>query len=240
MARGYDPAELEPRWQQAWEEAALFRADATSGRPPFYNLHMFPYPSGDLHMGHAEAFSLSDAIARYRRLRGDEVMNPIGWDSFGLPRRTRRSSGASTRRRGRTEHRDAGRHHAADGLRLGLVPAPAYERPRPTTAGPSGSSCSCTGRGGAYRAEAEVNWCPFDQTVLANEQVVDGRCERCGNEVTKKALTQWFFRITDFAQRLLDDMAQLEQDVARPRARPAAQLDRAQRGRRGDLPRHGR
>ena len=82
---GYDPHEIEPRWQEAWARADLYRADPGTGRPLYYALHMFPYPSGDLHMGHAEAFSLADAVARYARLRGREVMNPIGWDSFGLP-----------------------------------------------------------------------------------------------------------------------------------------------------------
>ena len=85
MATGYKPSEIEPRWQQAWADAALFVTDDSSPKPPYYALHMFPYPSGDIHMGHVEAFSLADAVARYARLRGFEVMNPIGWDSFGLP-----------------------------------------------------------------------------------------------------------------------------------------------------------
>ena len=211
MARGYDPAEVETRWQRAWADARLFEADAASGKPPFYALHMFPYPSGDLHMGHAEAFSLADAIARYQRLRGKEVMNPIGWDSFGLP-----AENAAIKRgvdpKGWTyENVET---QAATMRRLGF--AWDWSR-RLHTSDPEYYRWTqwiflqLYEAGWAYRADAEVNWCPNDQTVLANEQVIDGRCERCGAEVTKKALTQWFFRITEFAQRLLDDMAQLEE-----------------------------
>jgi leucyl-tRNA synthetase len=210
VATGYDPQEIEPRWQQAWERDGLYVADETSDKPPYYALHMFPYPSGDLHMGHAEAFSLADAVARYARLRGYEVMNPIGWDSFGLPAEnaaikrgvdpgewtyTNIETQAATMRRLGFAWDWSRRLHTSD---------PAYYR------WTQWIFLELLRAGLAYRKSANVNWCPTDQTVLANEQVINGRCERCDTEVTKKALEQWFFKITDYADRLLDDHAQLE------------------------------
>ena len=210
MATGYDPAEIETRWQQAWERDGLFVADEHSGRPLFYALHMFPYPSGDLHMGHVEAFSLADAVARYQRLRGHEVMNPIGWDSFGL------NAENAAIRRGidpREWTYDNIETQAATMRRLGL--AWDWSR-RLHTSDPEYYRWTqwiflqLFHAGWAYRKDANVNWCPSCQTVLANEQVKNGACEYCDTEVTKKPLTQWFFAITDFAQRLLDDMEALE------------------------------
>jgi leucyl-tRNA synthetase len=175
-----------------------------------YVVAMFPYPSGDLHMGHAEAYCISDAIARYRRLRGDTVLHPIGWDSFGLPAEN------AARKRGEDprEWTYANIETQAESLRqLGI----AFDwSTRLHTSDPSFYRWNqwlflqLFHHGLAYRAEAEVNWCPRDSTVLANEQVIGGRCERCATAVVRKPLTQWFFRTTAYARRLLDDMAQLE------------------------------
>ncbi len=210
MATGYDPHEIEPRWQRWWEQHRLFDADDLSEKPRFYALHMFPYPSGDLHMGHVEAFGLGDAVARYQRLRGHEVMNPIGWDSFGLPA----ENAAIQRGVDPREWTYANiERHVATMSRLGFswdwsrrlhTSDPEYYR------WTQWLFIRLYEAGWAYRDTADVNWCPSCQTVLANEQVVEGRCERCDAEVTKRALEQWFFRITDFADRLLDDMAHLE------------------------------
>ena len=211
MPTGYNPAEIEPRWQQAWEEADLFVAsDTDTGRQPYYALHMFPYPSGDLHMGHVEAFSLADAVARFARLQGLEVMNPIGWDSFGLPAENAAIKRGVDPRAWTYANIET---HVETMKRMGF--AWDWSR-RLHTSDPEYYKWTqwlflqLRSGGWAYRREADVNWCPNDQTVLANEQVIAGRCERCDALVTKKALTQWFLKITDFAQRLLDDMDQLE------------------------------
>jgi leucyl-tRNA synthetase len=171
---------------------------------------MFPYPSGDLHMGHAEVFALHDVIARYWRLRGYDVLNPIGWDSFGLP-----AENAAIRR---DEHPStytyANIETQAESIRrYGL----SFDWSRRLhTSDPEYYKWTqwlflrFRERGLAYRKSSPVNWCPNDQTVLANEQVVQGMCERCGAEVTKRELTQWYFKVTDYAQRLLDDMEGLK------------------------------
>ncbi|CAN5917653.1 leucine--tRNA ligase [soil metagenome] len=205
----YDPHEIEPRWGKAWEEAGLFVADEQSDKPPFYALHMFPYPSGDLHMGHVEAFSLADAVARYRRLQGYEVMNPIGWDSFGLPAENAAIKRGADPKAWTYANIET---HAATMKRMGF--AWDWSR-RLHTSDPDYYKWTqwlflqLYEAGWAYRQQADVNWCPNDQTVLANEQVINGHCERCDTVVTKKSLTQWFLRITAFADRLLSDMDQL-------------------------------
>ena len=207
---GYDPSEIEPFWQRAWADAALFDADDMSEKPPFYALHMFPYPSGDLHMGHVEAFSLGDAVARYQRLRGYEVMNPIGWDSFGLPAENAAIQRGADPEAWTQANIEA---HVATMTRLGF--AWDWSR-RLQTSDPryyrwtQWLFLELFKAGWAYRKDALVNWCPSCQTVLANEQVIAGRCERCDADVGKKTLNQWFLKITDFAERLLGDMAELE------------------------------
>src|SRR5438067_3750812 len=208
---GYEPAEIEPRWMKTWEEEELYRAsdDPKDPRPRFYALDMFPYPSGDLHMGHVEAFSGGDAVARYRAMRGDNVLHPIGWDAFGLPA----ENAAITRGIHPREWTLANiEQQAASFKRMGM--SFDWSR-RLATCDPEYYRWTqwlflrMFERDLAYRRLAAANWCPKDQTVLANEQVQQGRCERCGTPVERRDLTQWFFRTTAYAERLLDDMAEL-------------------------------
>ena len=200
----------EAKWLPVWEELDPFRADDDSPREKRYALTMFPYPSGDLHMGHAEVTALHDVIARYWWQRGYEVLNPIGWDSFGLPAENaaiQRNEHPATYTYANIETQAASfRKYAVsfDWSRRLHTSDPEYYR------WTQWLFLKLRERGLAYRKSSPVNWCPNDQTVLANEQVVDGMCERCGAEVTKRELTQWYFKVTDYAQRLLDDMDDLD------------------------------
>ncbi|GAB7191392.1 leucine--tRNA ligase [Kineococcus sp. NUM-3379] len=207
----YDAHAVQERWLPVWDDLAPFRSGAPGDeRPKKYVLDMFPYPSGDLHMGHAEAYALGDVVARYWVQRGFDVLHPIGWDAFGLP-----AENAAIQRgldpRGWThdniaQQRASMRRYACsfDWDRVLVTCDPEYYRWNQWL------FLRMHEKGLAYRRPSLVNWCPNDQTVLANEQVVDGLCERCDTPVTKKKLTQWYLRITDYADRLLDDMAQLE------------------------------
>jgi leucyl-tRNA synthetase len=209
--RRYDASEIEPKWQRVWEDDGLYRAsdDPADPRPRFYALDMFPYPSGDLHLGHAEAFSGGDAIPRFKAMRGYNVLHPIGWDAFGLP-----AENAAIKRgvdpkawtyanieQGEASFKRMGM--SFDWTRRVVTCDPDYYR------WTQWLFLQLFERGLAYRKKSPVNWCPKDATVLANEQVIGGACERCGTMVERRDLTQWFFKITDYAQRLLDDMAEL-------------------------------
>ncbi|WP_193599151.1 leucine--tRNA ligase [Microbacterium sp. YJN-G] len=203
--------DIQSKWQQYWAENDTFLAGgADDNRPRKYVLAMFPYPSGDLHMGHAENYLYSDIVARFWRHRGHNVLNPIGWDSFGLPAENaaiRRGADPREWTYKNIEQQKAGfRAYGVsfDWSRVLHTSDPEYYRWNQWL------FLKMYERGLAYRKKSPVNWCPNDQTVLANEQVVDGRCERCGAEVVKKKLTQWYFRITEYADRLLDDLNQLE------------------------------
>ncbi|RYC14653.1 leucine--tRNA ligase [Nocardioides zhouii] len=206
----YDIAATETKWQRVWEELDPFRADDDSPREKRYALTMFPYPSGDLHMGHAEVFALHDVVARYWWQRGYEVLNPMGFDSFGLP-----AENAAIRN---DEHPDTyTRANIAKSIESCKKYAASFDWSRTfNTSDPDYYRWTqwlfleFFKRGLAYRKNSAVNWCPNDQTVLANEQVVGGVCDRCGAEVTKKELTQWYFKITDYAQELLDGLDDLE------------------------------
>ncbi|MEV0893275.1 leucine--tRNA ligase [Promicromonospora sp. NPDC050262] len=187
-----------------------FAASDDGARPRRYLLTMFPYPSGDLHMGHAEVFAITDVVARYWRAKGFDVLNPVGWDSFGLPAenaaiRRGEHPAVFTEANIATQAASIERYGVSfDWSRRLHTHEPGYYR------WTQWLFARLHERGLAYRAEAEVNWCPHDRTVLANEQVVDGACERCGTAVVARSLTQWFFRITAYADRLLDDMTLLE------------------------------
>ncbi|WP_329430781.1 leucine--tRNA ligase [Streptosporangium sp. NBC_01495] len=208
----YDPQALQVKWQRRWEELDPFRAsdDPADPRERRYMLDMFSYPSGDLHMGHAEVFALGDVISRYWVQRGYNVLHPVGWDSFGLP-----AENAAIKHNA----------HPAEWTYANIeTQANSYRRYGISFDWSRRLHTSDTSyykwtqwlfnrffeRGLAYRKGGLVNWCPNDQTVLANEQVKDGRCERCGAEVVRRELTQWYFKITDYADRLLDDMSLLE------------------------------
>jgi leucyl-tRNA synthetase len=205
----YDAAAAQERWQAFWEADATFAPADDGSRERRYMLDMFPYPSGDLHMGHAEAFVMGDVIARYWRLKGYDVLHPIGWDSFGL----NAENAAIQRNIHPAEWTYANIETQANSFkRYGLsldwtrrlhTSDPEYYR------WTQWLFLRFRERGLAYRKDSWVNWCPQDQTVLANEQVVAGLCERCGSQVTKRQLNQWYFKITDYAQRLLDDMDEL-------------------------------
>jgi leucyl-tRNA synthetase len=208
---GYDAYAIQQKWQSRWAESDPFRAGgAEDRRPRKYVLGMFPYPSGDLHMGHAENYAYVDVVARFWRHRGYNVLNPIGWDSFGLPAENAAiQRGADPREwtyANIAQHKKSFREYGSsyDWSRILHTSDPEYYRWNQWL------FQLLYERGLAYRKESPVNWCPNDQTVLANEQVVDGHCERCGAEVVKKKLTQWYFKITDYADRLLDDLNQLE------------------------------
>src|SRR5881628_775643 len=212
MTRRYDASEIEPKWVKVWEDERLYEAseDPDDDRPRFYALDMFPYPSGDLHMGHAEAFSGGDAVARYQAMRGNNVLHPIGWDAFGLA-----AENAAIQRG--IHPKEWTYANIADQERTFRRYGMAFDWSRKlATCDPEFYRWTqwlflkLFEKGLAYRRLAPANWCPKDQTVLANEQMIQGRCWRCGTPVVRRDLVQWFFKITDYADRLLDDMEQLE------------------------------
>ncbi|MDR2896273.1 MAG: leucine--tRNA ligase, partial [Propionibacteriaceae bacterium] len=210
MVDGYDAARAQEKWQSFWEKNATFATLDDGSKPRRYMLDMFPYPSGDLHMGHAEAFVMGDVVARYWRLLGYDVMHPLGWDSFGLPAENAAIAHDSdpatwTYANIETQVRSFKRYGlSVDWSRRLHTSDVEYYR------WTQWLFLRFYEKGLAYRKASYVNWCPSCQTVRANEQVTQGLCDRCHSQVTKRRLTQWFFRITDYAQRLLDDMPQLE------------------------------
>jgi len=198
----YVPKEIEEKWQRAWADARVAEVDVAAPGEKFYMLNMFPYPSGDLHVGHGRNYILGDALYRFFRMRGRIALNPMGWDAFGLP-----AENAAIKRRIHPREWTLGNiaRMKAQFARWGIL----YDWSKEL------ASCEpeyykwnqwlflqLYRRGLAYRGKAPVNWCPNDQTVLANEQVIDGKCERCKTTVVQRELEQWFFKITDYADRL--------------------------------------
>ena len=209
--QAYDFAYVQEKWLPIWDKLEPFKSGrADDPRPKKYVLDMFPYPSGDLHMGHAEAYALGDVIARYWIQKGFNVMHPIGWDAFGLPAENAAIKRNEDPRIWTYENiatqKSSMRRYACsfDWDRVFNTCDPEYYKWNQWL------FTKLHDRGLAYRKDSAVNWCPGCQTVLANEQVVAGLCERCDSAVTKKKLNQWYFKITDYADRLLDDMAELE------------------------------
>lgn len=205
----YEFEKIEKKWQSYWEEQDLYAVD-DSGDNRYYTLEMFPYPSGKLHMGHVRNYSIGDVVSRFKRMNGSDVLHPMGWDAFGLP-----AENAAIKHK---THPNEWTWNNIESMReqlkrLGI----SYDWNREV------ASCHpdyykwnqwlfllLYKNGLAYKKRSQVNWCPSCTTVLANEQVISGECERCGSAVAKKDLEQWFFKITDYAQRLLDDLEKLE------------------------------
>jgi leucyl-tRNA synthetase len=208
----YDPHAIEPKWQDVWAREQTWEVsnDAAAGAETAYVLEMLPYPSGEPHMGHLKNYSVGDAVAHFRRRTGARVLHPMGYDAFGLPAENNaiktgvhpREATAASIAAFQEQFRSWG--ISIDWSREFGTHEPRYYR------WTQWIFLKLLERGLAYRKEAAVNWCPKDATVLANEQVIDGRCERCGTPVELRQLEQWFFRITDYADRLLDDLEQIE------------------------------
>lgn len=209
MNERYDFASIESKWQTKWAEEKLYQVTEDNTKPKYYCLEMFPYPSGNLHMGHVRNYSIGDVIARFKTMHGYNVLHPIGWDSFGLPAENAAIKHKTPPAKWTTENiANMNRQLHAMGL--------SYDWDREvTTCLPEYYKWTqwfflqFYKKGLAYKKGASVNWCPGCQTVLANEQVVDGLCERCDSVVEKKSLEQWFFKITDYADRLLKDLDKL-------------------------------
>jgi len=209
MAETYDFRSTERAWQERWENEGIYRTRDDDPREKYYVLEMLPYPSGDLHVGHAKNYTLGDAIARSMRMLGYNVLHPMGWDAFGLPAENaaiQRGIDPNTWTRSNIENM----------VRQLRLIGTSYDWSREiTTCSPEYYRWNqwlflrLYERGLAYKREAPVNWCPHDATVLANEQVIDGKCWRCGHAVERRNLSQWFLKITDYAQRLLDDLDEL-------------------------------
>ena len=210
MKQGYFPQEIEKRWQAKWEEKKAFFTPDSDDKPKYYALSMFPYPSGKLHMGHVRNYTITDVIARFKKAQGYNVLHPMGWDSFGLP-----AENAAMQRGANPEAwTDENIAYMTKQLKmLGL----SYDWEREVaTCKPDYYKWTqwlfiqLYKKGLAYKKEAAVNWCEKCGTVLANEQVIDGKCWRCDSVVEKKYLSQWFFKITDYAERLLKDLDLLD------------------------------
>ena len=206
----YIPQEIEGKWQEKWENAHTFHADLDRTRPEYYVLEMFPYPSGNIHMGHVRNYSIGDVVARFKRMQGFNVLHPMGWDAFGLPAEN-------------AAHQN--NIHPAIWTRQNIQSMKKQIKALGISYDWEKEVATCNEdyyrwtqwlfllmyeKGLAYRKNAAVNWCDSCGTVLANEQVIDGRCWRCDSEVHKKDLEQWFLKITDYADRLLADIEELK------------------------------
>ena len=210
MKERYDFKEIEKKWQNYWEENKCFKTVEDPSRKKYYCLEMFPYPSGKLHMGHVRNYAIGDVVARFKKMDGYNVLHPMGWDSFGLP-----AENAAIKHgihpsiwtwdniaEMRKQQKELGLSYDWD--REVATCHPDYYRWMQWI------FIQFYKRGLAYKKENPVNWCPSCQTVLANEQVVDGCCERCKTPVGKKNLSQWYLKITDYAERLLDNLDKLD------------------------------
>ena len=210
MSERFDPARADRRWQAAWDAAQCFRADDTSAKPRCYVLEMFPYPSGRIHIGHVRNYTMGDVLARFRRMQGYEVLHPMGWDAFGMPAENAAME-QGVHPGGWTRANIAAMKAQLKRLGFALDWSRELATCEPEYYGHEQALfLDLYTAGLVYRKESAVNWDPVDQTVLANEQVIDGRGWRSGALVEKRKLSQWFLKITDFAEELLDGLASLE------------------------------
>ncbi|WP_372837083.1 class I tRNA ligase family protein, partial [Puniceibacterium confluentis] len=206
----YDPAAIEPKWQQAWDEALTFKATRSDDKPKYYVLEMFPYPSGRIHIGHVRNYTMGDVIARYKLATGHAVLHPMGWDAFGLPAENAAMASGG---------------HPKDWTYQNIADMRAQMKPLGLSIDWSREFATCDPeyygqqqalfldmleQGLVYRKNAVVNWDPVDMTVLANEQVENGRGWRSGAVVERRELTQWFFKISDMADDLLQALDGLD------------------------------
>ena len=210
MTGRFDPAVADTRWQRRWEDERCFIADTESTKPKTFVLEMFPYPSGRLHVGHARNYTMGDVLARYRRMQGFEVLHPMGWDAFGMP-----AENAAMERgvhpEGWTRSNIAAMRDQLKRLGFALDWSRELATCDPEYYGHEQALFLDLYEAGlVYRKESEVNWDPVDRTVLANEQVIDGKGWRSGAPVERRKLSQWFLKITDFADELLDGLETLE------------------------------
>jgi leucyl-tRNA synthetase len=210
MNEKYPFSEIEPKWQQRWDETGLFKTDLSDTANKYYCLMMFPYPSGKLHVGHGRNYIIGDAVVRYKKMRGFNVLSPMGWDAFGLPAENAAIKTGTPPRKSTLNNIAVMKEQLAawgccyDWDKEVASCEPDYYK------WTQWLFIQLFNRGLAYKKKSNVNWCPDCATVLANEQVVDGLCDRCDSVVEQKALEQWFFKITDYAQRLLDDIDKLD------------------------------
>jgi leucyl-tRNA synthetase len=206
----FDPSTADERWQRAWDAAGTFTADSDSPKPKSYILEMFPYPSGRIHMGHVRNYTMGDVLARYQRMRGFEVLHPMGWDAFGMPAENAAME-KGVHPGGWTRQNIAQMKAQLQRIGFALDWTREFATCDPEYYGHEQALfLDLFAAGLVYRKESTVNWDPVDMTVLANEQVIDGKGWRSGAEVEKRKLNQWFLKITDFADDLLEGLGKLE------------------------------
>src|SRR5215218_7628532 len=228
MQDRYNARESEARWQKTWDERGIFKTANDDPRPKYYVLEMFPYPSGRIHMGHVRNYTMGDVLARYRRMQGFEVLHPMGWDAFGMPAEN------AAMERG---------VHPGDWTRANIATMRAQLKRLGFALDWSREIATCEPNyygheqalfldlleaGLVYRKESEVNWDPVDHTVLANEQVIDGKGWRSGAPVERRRLSQWFLKITAFAEQLLEGLETLDQWPDKVRMMQANWIGRSQ------------
>ncbi|KPQ37853.1 MAG: leucyl-tRNA synthetase LeuS, partial [Porphyrobacter sp. HL-46] len=206
----FDPSHADGRWQRAWDAAGTFTADSDSPKPKSYILEMFPYPSGRIHMGHVRNYTMGDVLARYQKMRGFEVLHPMGWDAFGMPAENAAME-KGVHPGGWTRQNIAQMKAQLQRIGFALDWTREFATCDPEYYGHEQALfLDLFAAGLVYRKESTVNWDPVDMTVLANEQVIDGKGWRSGAEVEKRKLNQWFLKITDFADDLLEGLGALE------------------------------